>query len=631
MKQTEDQLKDFIIYEAVSGISALTPPNIEKIQIPSLIHCHHFEKAVEKRDRLMERYNQKVSAQKEKVAALEGEIDHLTREIKKRTDGSFLGDVMGRTLTGTKPGIFDNAEERAKKAAKYNAILEVVRRLEDQRERAVDRRNDAVEKHNEALEEANEKLEELTTEALLVIDDDMVAVMDKTSKVGLKLGGGNIGEDLLAAVEICFLQLKLGLILEDHIEGNTQRRDFKERLADVTKLLADLCASSQVRNYATDLFKRNFDLIAKNRQLHSDVLQTINSVDSESLEKPAQELRGLFKKQINTDFEYKHLIDPCELDGMVIQIKKAIVDLNDHDARVRSTVEIAQAPSQRGVSAHQTVLVMLGEMKSNQAGMANEILHDTHFAFEMLNETVIDDFYHRDLRPAVMALREHVRQTVGMKEFDILEAADDDRHFIKRTEVAIKRADLMRLKAELDKVESYLRNVAGLIAGAEKDINQIGDVPRDQAESFRAKVFTNYILCCLPWAGIGFALGLLSRIKSFDAAFRSTNEIYLQLGRGILEKNATMKTFSLILAAATGLGGIILFFALGTSDGFAWKIALPGAASALYLGTTAVFGSVEKQIKEYQSQSGAVSSEIDGVAIADLGSNDEAREVWSPE
>ena len=143
MRQTEDHLKDLIVYDAVSSISALAPPSLEKAQIPSLIHCHHFEKALEKRDRLMERYNQKVNAQKEKVAALEGEIAHLTREIKKRTDGSFLGDIMGQTLTGTKPGIFDNAEQHNKKAAKYNAILEVVRRLEDQRERAVDRRNDA--------------------------------------------------------------------------------------------------------------------------------------------------------------------------------------------------------------------------------------------------------------------------------------------------------------------------------------------------------------------------------------------------------------------------------------------------------------------------------------------------------
>src|SRR5262249_17061604 len=153
----------------------------------TFIYCHNFQRALEKRDRTMERYNQKVSSQRQKVEELEAEISNLTREIKKRTDGSLVGNLMGKTLSSNKPGWFDNAEEHNKKAAKYNAILEVVRRLEDQRERVLYRRDDAVEKHNEAVEEAKEKLEELTAEALVMIDDDMVAVMDKTNKIASKL------------------------------------------------------------------------------------------------------------------------------------------------------------------------------------------------------------------------------------------------------------------------------------------------------------------------------------------------------------------------------------------------------------------------------------------------------------
>lgn len=612
MKQTEDQLNDIIVYEAVTGIRALAPPTLEKAHIPSLIHCHLFDRAIEKRDRLMERYNQKVNSQKEKAAALESEIAHLTKEITKRTDGSFLGDMMGRTLTGTKPGILDNAEERSKKAQKYNAILEVVRRLEDQRERTVDRHNDAVEKHNEAVEEANEKLEELTAEALQVIDDDMVAVMDKISKIGLKLSSSQNAEDLLGSVEICFLQLKLGLVLEDHIEGNAQRHDFKECLGNVDKLLADLSASPQMRHRLVEIFKRNIDLIANNRRLHAKVLEAIEAIDSESLDKPAQDLRILFRKQFNTIFEYKHLIDPRELDEMVVRINKVLVDLKDHVARVNSAAEIAGAPAQRAADTQQAVMGTLREMNSNYAGMANEILTETHFAYELLDENVIDEFFHREVKLSVMELREHVRQSVRSEEFDSMVAGSDDRYFINRTEEAIKRADLLRLKAELDKVQSYRNALAGLIAGAEADIDHIGEVPREQAESFRAKAFTTYTLCCLPWVGVGFALSLLSRIKSFEAAFQSTNGIYRQLSSDIVEKNGTMKTASLILAGVLGLGGIILFFALGISDSVIVKIGVPGSAAALYLATMLVFGSVEKQIEEYELVSGALPSESEG-------------------
>ncbi|HEY6803618.1 MAG TPA: hypothetical protein VI306_08570 [Pyrinomonadaceae bacterium] len=246
MKQTEEHLKSLIKYDEVSKTGALDPPVIQKEQIPQIIYCHNFEKAIEKRDRAMERYNEKVRTLKEKVEGLESEVNHLTKEIKKRADGSFVGDLMGNTLRGTKPGFFDNAETHNKKAAKYNAILDVVRRLEDQRERAMDRYNDTLEKHNEAVAEANEKLEELTAEALLVIDDDMVSVMDKACKVIQKLSKGQQPGDLLPATESAFLLLKLGPILEDHIDGNSQRRDFKNSLAEVAGMMVELCSNPQL-------------------------------------------------------------------------------------------------------------------------------------------------------------------------------------------------------------------------------------------------------------------------------------------------------------------------------------------------------------------------------------------------
>ena len=606
MNQTESHLKGLIKYETVSQIRALAPPSLMKEQIPSIIYCHNFEKAIEKRDRTMERYNQKVSAQKDKVAALDEEIAGLTREIKKRTDGSFLGDMMGKTLRGTKPGMFDNAEEHNKKAAKYNAILDLVRRLEDQLERAVDRRNDAVEKHNEALEEANEKLEDLTAEAVLVIDDDMVAVMDKANKIAQKLSSSQNSAELLVAVEICFLQLKLSPILEDHIEGNAQRKDFKDRVADVVKLLADLCASHNVQNHKADLFRRNTHLIAKNRQLNAEIVKAISSIDSRALDQRAQTLRKLFAEKFNTNFEYKHLIDPAALDDMVITIEKVINDLNGHIARVKTATESARPIAESVSATQEAITTMFAEMKSNHTGMANEILHDTHFACEMLNETVIDEFYPRDLKPAVVGLRVAIATSVGEEELDAIVAANDDRYFLKRTEAAISKADLSRVKVELAKVDSHLRNIAGLIAEAKTNIDQVGEVPREQAESFRAKAFTTYILACLPWIGIGFALSLLSRVKSFEAAFRSSNEIYRRLGSDILEKNHTMRKVILVLGAVLGLGGIVVFLAVGVSENVVVNIVVPGSVLALCLGTSAVFGSVEKQIKEYEALSGAL-------------------------
>ena len=614
MSQTEACLKDLIEYAAISRINPLEPPSIKKEEIPNLIHCHNFARALEKRDRMMERYHQKVSTQRQKVDELEVEIAHLSREIKKRTDGSLIGNLMGKTLSSNKPGWFDNAEEHNKKVDKYNAILEVVRRLQDQQERVAYRRDDAVEKHNEAVEEAKEKLEELTAEALLVIDDDVVAVMDKTSKVALKLANSQNTPDLFAAIEVCYLQLKLNLVLEDHIEGNNQRREFKDRLLEAGKLLVDLCARQEAIKHVADLFQRNARVIADNQRLNAEVVNIIRSFDVSSMDKYVVALRQLFAASFTTEFAYQHLIDPSELNQVVMDIRVAIDNLRNHATKVNNTFGLAKPAAEQGIATQQAVKSLFAEMKNNNQRLANEALHNEHFACEMLNPAVIDDFYSREVKPAVTVLRDNVAGSIGKAEFEALIHNDADRYFIKRTETVIEKANLLRLQVEIDKVDSYLKHISGRIDAAEEDIERINEVPREKTEQFRKKASTAYTLSCFPWLGVGFALSLLLKVKAFAAAFKSSNEIYRELGTELLQKTATMKKVTLILGAILGLGGLIIFLAANLSDNMAVNVGIPGSALLLYLCTSGTFVMVEKLIREYQARSEVVVEEEKAIA-----------------
>jgi hypothetical protein len=611
--QTEAYLKDVIKCEIVDQINPLMPPSVTKDEIPTFIYCHNFQKALEKRDRTMERYNQRVSSQRQKVEELEAEISHLTREIKKRTDGSLIGNLMGKTLTSNKPGWFDNAEEHNKKAAKYNAILEVVRRLEDQRERVIYRRDDAVEKHNEAVEEAKEKLEELTTEALVVIDDDMVAVMDKTNKIALKLASSQSADDLLAAIEICYLQLKLSLVLEDHIEGNNQRREFKERLIEVAKLFGDMCGNEVVQNHMADLFHRNVQVIASNRQLNAKVQEVITSFDASSLDKPTYALRKLFATSFPTEFDYEHLIDPLELNQVALDIRTVIDNVQGHAATVKNTTELAGPAASHGVAAHQTVQTLLLELKSNHQRLAGDALSNEYFTCEMLNPIVIEDFYSRELKPAVEALKSNIAHRIGMGDLEALLTAQEDRYYIKRTETIIATANFLRLQAEIDKVDGYLKHISDLIDSAGRHIEQVNELPRKQAESFRSQAAPLNVLSCLPWLGIGFALVLLSKVKAFKAAFESSNEIYCELATDILQKAAATKKASLIFGGILGLGGMIVFLLVGPSMNTAVNVAVPGSALLLYVCTYAVFASMENLIREYQGHSLVSRSQVSAI------------------
>ena len=59
----------------------------------------------------------------------------------------------------------------------YNDRLMQTRRMGEKINDAIDKHNDLIEKRTEAEEEMEEKLQELSAEALLAIDEDIVAVL----------------------------------------------------------------------------------------------------------------------------------------------------------------------------------------------------------------------------------------------------------------------------------------------------------------------------------------------------------------------------------------------------------------------------------------------------------------------
>lgn len=615
MKRTVEEVGSLVNYERINQIKVLEPPTLDKANIPwgaetpnGLITCQNYEKAKRKIAQTMERYTQKTATLGAKVADLEAEIAQLTKEIKKRTDGSFMGDMMGQTLSGTKPGMFDNAEEHNKKAAKYNAILDLVRRLEDQRQKVIDKREDAVEKHNEAVEEANEKLAELSNEALTVIDDDIVAVLDKCTKAAERLSNTPNSPDRLAALEIAFIELKLYNILEAHIDGNVQRKECKERFNEVGTLFTKLCVSEHVSNHVADLFRRNIYLITKNAELYGQVCNVLAGVNQGALDAQVRALGQVFGETFNTQFDYEGTVDPSAVDAIINKIKDSIVAVKRNIAKATELAASTKPLAEAATNADQGARALFGTMKSNLEGMSGEILGPGHFACEMVHETVIDDFYHRDLRPGVVTLRQQLVAEIKEEHLDALLADDKDRYSTAKAEAAINQAKLGRLQAERDKVDAHVRKLTGVIAELESHIGKAENVPQANADAFRADSSTKYILACIPFIGLFVAFGILGKIKSFEAAFRSTNRIYQNLAAEILAKNAQMMTVSLVLAGVAGVGGMIVFFALHVGADATVNAGVPLVALGAYLGTWALMSQAGKALQSFMGASAEASS-----------------------
>jgi hypothetical protein len=543
MKRVEEELKAFLNYQTLSQLRLLSLPQVKKGDIPSFIACPNYEKAKRKVDQTMERHNKKVASLQEDISAQEAILERANRET--------------RHCNTSDP----------QSVARHNDWV-------DRGRAANDKRNDLIDRHNDAIEEAKEKLEQLTQDALLVIDDDIVGALDKCRKVIEKLSGSSNSEDLAGAIEICIMGLRIFRLLEDSIEGNAARKDCRDRISEINQAFVSLCGNEHVRNYFSDVFRKNSYLVQKNGEIYGNMTRILDSVDRVELEKVAQSVAAVLGERIDTKFQYDGVVDPSELDRIIEKITNAIQMLKSSIERTKERGAATKAVAELAASAHQSAETLLESMKANVNAMSNDLLLAGHFACQMIAEQVIDEFYHKDLRPGVSVLRKELVQAIGEEPLDALTLGDDDRYLLERGGAAIKQADLLRLQRQRDKIDSHIGTLSGLIKGCEADISKAGEVPQRNAASCRSSLSGKYLLACIPVIGFLGALGVRGKIKAFQTAFRSNNRIYRELGSSIIAKNKTMLVICLILAVITA--GIAAFAAVKTS----MAVTISGEASS---------------------------------------------------
>jgi len=584
MKISAEKVGQLLNYEKISNVHLLDLPKIEKKDIPSFINCPKYEKAKNSIEQKMKTYQSKIDRCNEALQESDRNISDMRRQRDRLDPGR---------------GFFVDTSD-AQAVAKYNDRLGQTRKMNDKIEYAIGKHNELVDKRDEAIEEAKEKLQELNLEALLVIDEDIAVALDRCTNIVEKLTGSQNIEDLVAAIDICLIELRIYAMFEDHIEDNNARKDCREHIAKANQMIASLCANENVQSYLVDLYKRNLDLVQTNTEISQQIAEVLSAVDQGQLDTFTQSINAVLAEKFDTDFSYKYIIDPAEIDAIIVKIKKTIDALNQNIAKAKETSTVAVDFAKIGVNTNQQAEALRTSMHSNVEAF-EEPLMKSHIAIQMIEDAVIESFYQKDLRVAATALRKHLVDTLGEKSFGDILKGGDDLFSLKKAQEAINKANLVRLQAALDKVPDYVKKLTELISNAESDIQKANEVPKQNAEALNAELSKKYINACFPVFGFISAFGILGRLKAFESAFCSTNQIYRDLGNTLLEKNKKMITVIMIIGAILGFGGMAAFFVLNLGDGIAVNAGVPGAILLFYIITIFGLTSVGKRLSSYLS------------------------------
>jgi len=407
-------------------------------------------------------------------------------------------------------------------------------------------------------------LEELTREALHAIDEDILMVISRLEGVASNLAHSDDADDLLAAIDVCTLGLRVFAMFDDFIDDNRARKECKEGMEKINKTFSTLCAKDSIQNYMVDVYRRNLDLVQKNAAVAQQINIVLAAVDQKHLHAHFKSIDEALATKVNTKFDYSSVIDPAEIDKIVVDIKNAIdsLKLNIENAKALRSQNAAIEFGKAGVNADQQAKSLKDSMQSNVDALDGPLTQN-HFAVQILDEAVIEDFFQKDLRVAVTALRKHIVDTIGEANFEGVLKGGDDRFSLRKGQNAIDNANLTRLQSALDEIPRYIKELTEQITSAESDINSANEVPQRNADALIAELGTKYGVACVPIIGFFAAISIHGRVKTFEPAFRSTNQIYQDLGNTLLEKNKTMSIVASIINLVLGFGSLIYFVVSG--------------------------------------------------------------------
>ena len=580
MQKTRQLLDGIILYDKFSSLPALRPPRIGRQDIVTLIHCPSHAKA-------MARYAQRNERARSQTATIEAEIQAQEQLIAK----------ANRKTTHILPLTDPND------VARHNDWVE--RGLA-----AVRRRNELALRLSETQEEAKEQLERLHADALAAIDEDIAGALQRLGQVAQKLADSADAQDDMVAMEVCFLGLKAYAFLIDQIDGNVARKEARDANAELARLMILLCTGEESRNHLTEIYRRSVHLMQGNADIFRQLQALLQTVEQAPLRDHVRQLAVAVERKLGFEFRYNGVVDPAELAATTAEIHKAIAEIQRHCGSIDRLMAASAQNAGNAMAVQQradalTRQIAAGVEKSGTILVSRDVL------CEIVDRKIIDDFFPRDIKPAMNDLRRHLAETLGNAELERILTEVDDVHYVARSVKAVSDAALTQLAGLRERAPAAIEAARRLQAQLEKDLVDIVEVPRRNAHDFHEYLRSARKFSLVPFVGTYFAFEVFRLIGRFRAGFISSNEVYRDLSRHVASTLQGLLRLHLIVAAAT-IAAVLLTTAIvalvsSISGDMRTGLIIVAFAGATY-GLTALFFFLgERRLRDYAAAGDSVS------------------------
>ena len=523
----------------------------EDDRIAEVIRGKSYERTKQKINEFISRCEQTLAGLQERVNQTDSEFNSLVSSANSERPGSPPIKMF-----------VDNSDANSvnkynAKVQRYNNQVELHQRIVDQANRAKERYEDAVAKYDEKKAELEEQIRERLEELKPALDQDILTLLGKLQQVAYD----NIRNknNQFAGFLLSYLTKKVYIFLYDYIDSTTEQRaatDIFSKLNDEFDFIITN-SGDVIKDNLKKTVEYLFGCYHSNFELLSNIQGNLNKMPYEKCSETKPEVETLLQLPIETNFDYKQIIDPDELNKVEEKVKerkesfeKNVTDLDNLFTRISAIFEnIYDLKNNSDIQSD--------KMIENKLNLFDPFSKDLFFILGFFDDED-QDRYMRMHKDWIRNILTDLQNNIDMELSVLLNKTKQTELLTLSAKELLTTNDAIQFFSNKEKLTQKKNQYIEAIDTLNKILEDISKLPKQKSIEFTKKMSLWLYLSILPLGNIGVIFPIMTLVSKYLPALKSKNSVFIELKNNFAKKFSTFSYLHIFLVIISAIFSFVL-------------------------------------------------------------------------
>lgn len=489
------------------------------------------------------------SFRQQNVLAKQAELEAAQRQADANRPGSGPSDLF---LDQSNHNAVNRYNE---KVQDHNNQVELHRRLIDKRDQAKERYEDAVARFKDKQDEVEEQIREKEEELKPAIDRDMTAFLSKLQQLVYDCFHNKAL--IFESFVLLFMAKKAYMFLYDRIENTSDRNTASNTFHQLNGELETLVEkhSDDLKQGFTEIVTYVYDCFRENEVIFASMQEQLEKLPYDVCSAHDDSAHSLVSLVVDTNFQYKDIIDPNELARVEARIQERRKQFETNIAEIDSfTNQITDTFD--GISEvladSKAKLTLIRQNKETRLGEAFDY---SRFVLGVFDEEVQDE-YIKQQKALLEAMQLEIETSLGVNLTKLLKTILETELLSLSAAQAIDTNTSFAFLEYRQKFQKKLKEYTGSIDTLDRQLKDISRQPKEKAEEFTQQIQKLLGISVLPVGNLGALFPLHQAITKFSPALGSGHPVYAETRETTKGKLQGFLIAHAVIAVLIGCGAL---------------------------------------------------------------------------